>query len=95
MKNRIKLNEAQLRAIVKEAVSNVLKEEVNPEEVQLFSQLYSTYDNKVRNLMSAHAYLPEQQFGYSRDEAMAETAVIMRRDTVGVVPPYQSSNNRV
>ena len=26
MKNRIKLNEAQLRAIVKEAVSNVLKE---------------------------------------------------------------------
>ena len=26
MKNRIKLNEARLRAIVKEAVSNVLKE---------------------------------------------------------------------
>ena len=95
MKNTIKLNEAQLRAIVKEAVRNVLKEEVNPEEVQLFSQLYSTYDDKVRNLMSAHAYLLEQQFGYSRDEAMAETAVIMRRDTVGVVPRYQSSNNRV
>lgn len=92
--NKKTINEAQLRAIVKEAVRNVLKEEVNPEEVQLFSQLYSTYDDKVRNLMSAHVYLLEQQFGYSRDEAMAETAVIMRRDTVGVVPRYQSSNNR-
>ena len=92
--NKKTINEAQLRAIVKEAVRNVLKEEVNPEEVQLFSQLYSTYDDKVRNLMSAHAYLLEQQFGYSRDEAMAETAVIMRRDTIGVVPRYQSSNNR-
>ena len=52
-------------------------------------------DFDITDVTEPDAYLLEQQFGYSRDEAMAETAVIMRRDTVGVVPRYQSSNNRV